>query len=141
VAGADAAGLLRPDKLVAYFPDFDSLAGAAGVLADRLAGIPPHGVPFTAEIGGDGLLSWGVDPPRREGGKARGEESWRLWLTHRLARALLAVRHMNAAQGGPGGHDGQAGGPEPWQLALERLRLEGVSTETWTPGPLLWREA
>lgn len=139
--GADAAGLLRPDKLVAYFPDFDSLAGAAGLLAERLAGIPPHGVPFTAEIGGDGLLSWGMDPPRREGGLGpRGEESWRLWLTHRLARALLAPRAEKAGDetGGPAG--AATGGEEPWRLALERLRLEGVSTETWTPGPLLWRE-
>lgn len=132
--GADAAGLLRPDKLVAYFPDFESLAGAAGLLAERLAGTPPHGVPFTAEVGGDGLLSWGMDPPRREGGPGpRGEASWRLWLTHRLARALLALRD--------GDKTAATGGEEPWRLALERLRLEGVSTETWTPGPRLWREA
>ena len=29
---------------------------------------------------------------------------------------------------------------EPWRFALERLRLEGVDTATWTPGALLWRE-
>jgi hypothetical protein len=43
----------------------------------------------------------------------------------RLARDLLAAR--------------QAAAPEPWRFALDRLRLEGVDTETWTPGALLWK--
>ena len=92
--GADAAGLLRPDKIVAYFPDFEALAGAAELLREALAGVPAHGVPFTAEIAGGGLLSWGVDPPRGEGlpWAGHGQESWRLWLTHRLARALISAR-------------------------------------------------
>jgi hypothetical protein len=124
--GSDAAGLLRPDKLVAYFPSFERLAEAAGCLAGRLSGIAVHGVPFTAEAGGDGLLSWGVDPPASERPLAGGRESWRLWLTHRLARALLAARAAGPTAG--------ATAAEPWQIALERLRLEGVSTETWTPG-------
>ena len=126
--GADAAGLLRPDKIVAYFPSFERLAAAAETLAGRLAGAPAQGVPFTSEIGGGGLLSWGVDPPRSQRTWSEGE-SWRLWLTHRLARALLNARLS------------QASGPavEPWRFALERVRLEGVDTATWTPGALLWR--
>jgi hypothetical protein len=126
--GADAAGLLRPDKIVAYFPDFDRLSEAAGRLGDRLAGLPPHGVPFTAGIAGDGLLSWGADPPAAERSPLLGDwESWRLWLTNRLAVALVAARSEGAA--------------EPWRFALDRVRLEGVDTETWTPGALLWRRA
>jgi hypothetical protein len=124
--GAGAAGLLRPDKLVAYFTSFEALAEAAAGLAPRLAGLPAHGVPFTAEIGaesgGGGLLSWGVDPPRRAPAPQapwNGAESWRLRLTHRLARALLAARAAEAH--------------EAWRFALERLRLEGVDTATWTP--------
>jgi hypothetical protein len=121
--GSDAAGLLRPDKLVAYFPSFERLAEAAGRLAGSLSGIAVHGVPFTAEVGGDGLLSWGVDPPASERRLPElGRESWRLWLTHRLARALLAARATPSTAA------------EPWQIAVERLRLEGVNTETWTPG-------
>lgn len=124
--GADAAGLLRPDKIVAYFPDFDRLSEAAGRLGDRLAGLPPHGVPFTAEIAGGGLLSWGADPPAAERSPLLGGwESWRLWLTNRLAVALVAARSEGAS--------------EPWRFALDRVRLEGVDTETWTPGALLWR--
>jgi hypothetical protein len=123
--GADAWGLLRADKIVAYFPSFELLAAAADALASRLSGMPAQGVPFTSEIGGDGLLSWGVDPPREE--SATGGESWRLWLTHRLARALISAR--------------SAGATEPWRFALERIRLEGVDTDTWTPGAMLWKRS
>lgn len=119
--GSDAWGLLRPDKIVAYFADFERLAAAAGDLAGQLSGVPAQGVPFTAEIGGDGLLSWGIDPP-----PAEGAESWRFWVVQKLARALLTARQAREA--------------EPWRFALDRLRLEGVDTATWTPGGLLWRE-
>ena len=120
--GADAAGLLRPDKIVAYYPSFERLAAAADALAERLAGTPAQGVPFTSEIAGGGLLSWGVDPPPE--GSWTGGESWRLWLTHRLATALLAGKGSS--------------GIEPWRFALERLRLEGVDTGSWTPGARLF---
>lgn len=123
--GAGAAGLLRADKIVAYFPDFERLAGAADAIASRLGGVPVQGVPFTSEIAGDGLLSWGADPPAGSGIRGRSE-SWRLWLTHRLARALLDARTAGAA--------------EPWRFAIERVRLEGVDPETWTPGAFLRRE-
>ena len=123
--GADAAGLLRPDKMVAYYPSFERLAAAAEILTEHLAGTPAQGVPFTSEIGGGGLLSWGVDPPAAQWS---GRESWRLWLTHRLAVALLS------------GKSSAAPGVEPWRFALERLRLEGVDTDSWTPGGMLFRE-
>jgi hypothetical protein len=126
--GADLPGVLRPDKLVAYFPGFDSLADAAERLRARLQGFAPHGVPFTAEITRDGLLSWGVDPPRGEQTLGvSGGESWRVWLAHRLAGALLAARVA--------GRDA----PEPWRYALERIRLEGVDPRTWAPGQAMWR--
>ncbi|HWM91183.1 MAG TPA: hypothetical protein VN493_10480 [Thermoanaerobaculia bacterium] len=122
--GADAWGILRADKIVSYFPSFERLAAAAEALSGRLSGIPAQGVPFTSEIGGNGLLSWGVDPPREESSFGGGE-SWRLWLTHRLARALLSAKSGSEAG-------------EAWRFALERVRLEGVDTDTWTPGALLW---
>jgi hypothetical protein len=128
--GAGAAGLLRPDKIVAYFPSFERLAAAAEAMTSRLAGVAAQGVPFTSEIGGDGLLSWGMDPPQTPAQSWNGPMSWRLWLTHRLARALISARqspdHSSAA--------------EPWRFALERLRLEGVDTATWTPAASLWSE-
>lgn len=123
--GCNASGLLRADKIVAYFPSFERLAEAAEAVVARLAGAPVQGVPFTSEIGGGGLLSWGMDPPRSERTWSLGE-SWRHWLALRLARDLLAAR--------------QASAEEPWRFALDRLRLEGVDTDTWTPGALLWKE-
>jgi hypothetical protein len=120
--GNDAAGLLRPDKMVAYFRSFEALNKTAGQLAERLRGCAPQGVPFTAAATDDGLLSWGVDPPREKGALAWQErESWRLWVTNRLASALVSAKRN------------QGGSLEPWQFAMERLRLEGVDTETWTP--------
>ncbi len=96
--GASASGLLRPDKAVAYFPRFDDLAAAAHILAGHLDGAAVHGVPFTAEIAGGGVLSWGVDPPPWAGGTAQwaGRGSWRQWLTQRLAEAMLAALGCNA---------------------------------------------
>lgn len=128
--GNDAPSLLRPDKIVLYFADLDSVSAGAARLAHELAGCPVHGVPFTAELAGsDGLLSFGIDPPRPEHAIAWQErESWRLWLTNRLAVALLAARR-----------DG--GSLEPWQYALARLELEGIDPSTWAPPADLWDEA
>jgi hypothetical protein len=128
--GNDAASLLRPDKIVLYFPDLDRVAAAAARLSHELAGCPGHGVPFTAELAGsNGLLSFGIDPPRAEHALAwQDRESWRLWLTNRLAVALLAAR--------------RDGGPlEPWQYALARLELDGIDPSTWVPPTDLWDEA
>jgi hypothetical protein len=120
--GNDAAGLLRPDKMVAYFRSRELLRKTAEHLAERLKGCAAQGVPFTAAVTEDGLLSWGVDPLREKGALTWQErESWRLWITNRLASALVTAKRT------PGG------GLEPWQFAMERLRLEGVDTETWTP--------
>jgi hypothetical protein len=118
----DAVGLLRPDKIVIYFSNLDSLNEAATRIAKRLAGCPFQGVPFTAGISQDGLLSWGIDPAQENSPlTSRGWESWRLWTTNRLATALLAVKGA------------KTNGIEPWRFATERLRLEGVDTDTWTP--------
>jgi hypothetical protein len=197
-AGATAGGLLRPDKIVAYFASFEELAAAAAAVGERLAGTAPHGVPFSSEIAGGGLLSWGVDPPaagRGGRGAPDGRVSWRLWLTHRLARALIAGtapvggrkgsrrqepsgqalgrqlpgRQVPGGQGrqAPGGQGRLAPGGqelggqdpagfalrpqargrqapdveplEPWRFAIERLRLEGIDTDSWTPGGSLWQ--
>lgn len=123
--GGDAAGLLRPDKLVAYFGDLDRLAAAAEGLAERLAGAPAQGVPFTAEVAGGGLLSWGAEPPRSRL-LPGGRESWRLYLANRLGAALAEARAAEEK--------------EPWRFALERLRLDGIDTETWAPRALFWAE-
>lgn len=129
--GADLEGLLRPDKMVAYFASYDDVRAAADLLAKRLDGCPAHGVPFTAELSGDGLLSWGCDPPASE--RLLGwqpQESWRLWVTNRLANGLVTAR----VRGG-----NRSAAIEPWQYALERLELEGIDTVSWTVAGRKWR--
>jgi hypothetical protein len=126
--GANAAGLLRPDKMVLYFTDQEKLLRAASDLGGQLSAVDPHGVPFSAEITPGGLLSWGIDPPRRTRMVAWQEpESWRLWVARRLAAAMVAAQKSSPSE------------LSPSEFALERLRHEGVDVETWTPAANIWQ--
>jgi hypothetical protein len=123
-AGRRGHDLLRPDKLVAYFPGLPSLQGAAEQIAKALNGCAAQGVPFTAAIGGaaetSGLMSWGFDPPPDPAAPEwLRRESWRLKLANRLGAALALAKQNPAAD------------VSPVDFALERIRLEGVNTETW----------
>jgi hypothetical protein len=121
-AGADVYGLLRPDKIVVYFKTFTDLQETAERLLRGLSGCPGHGVPFSAQLAGGTLLTWGIDPPRDGHSVPWLErESWRVWVTNRLATSLVLARHSSDS------------GIEPWRFAMQRLRLEGVDTQTWTP--------
>ena len=127
--GGELSGLLRPDKIVAYCESFEDLAALADCLEQRLQGCLARGVPFTAQIDKDGLLSWGMDPPREnQTAGLQQRESWRFWLTNRLAISLAEVNRLMDASGAV-------------RFALDRLRLEGVDTETWTPKQAIWRTA
>jgi hypothetical protein len=122
--GKDVHGVLRPDKLVCYLPDFAALEAVARSLKEPLAGCPAQGVPFTAPIDGQGLLSWGMDPPPEAQVFAAGQrESWRYWIAERLATTLQTAAGGNIA---------------PWQYALDRLQLEGIDTEKWIPNQNIW---
>jgi hypothetical protein len=124
--GRDVRGLLRPDKLVAYFATLDDLLRAADALRTALRGTAAQGVPFTAEAGdGDALLSWAIDPPERAG---EPRESWRRWIAGKLAGYLIAGR-----QGSRGSTEG-----ESWRWALARLRLDGIDTSRWIASPSAW---
>lgn len=126
--GSEASGICRPDKLVVYFDRLDDLQAGAAVLREHLDGCPAHGVPFTAAVTHDGLLSWGADPPARS--SARGDSSsWRMWVTERLAEYIVVARSAGRS------------GLEPWQFALERLRLSGIDTDSWVPASGMWPEA
>lgn len=127
--GRDAHGVLRPDKIVVYFDDLATLHALVAVLAPRIAGFPAQGVPFTAAMDEDGLLSWGIDPPRNSRLPGwRGSESWRVWITERLARALLRARATSGDQ------------PEPRLVAMDRIRAEGIDPVGWLPPNSLWQE-
>jgi hypothetical protein len=120
--GDDGYGLLRPDKIVVYFRSFAALEETGRKIAARLPDCPAQGVPFTAALEGSRLLSWGVDPPKQNGVLAWQErESWRMWITNRVAVAMIGARQS------------QNGRLAPWRFALERLRLDAIDTDTWTP--------
>ncbi len=130
--GQDLFGILRPDKLVAYFENYRTLARVAKHLKKILQDCPSHGVPFTAALDTDGLLSWGIDPPHSELIPGwRDVESWRLWITNHLARSLLRAKSTIADSDDH---------PTPWDFALLRLALDGVQVENWMPTTALWHE-
>lgn len=120
--GRGLTGLTRADKIVAYFSRLDDLQQAGSRIQRELDGCAIHGVPFTAELSGDGLLSWGADPPRTDTSQ-RG--SWRLWLAGRLAAHFEVGRrsHRSGAT---------------WPFVLDRIRLDGVNPDTWVPNAELW---
>lgn len=128
--GRDLYGVLRPDKLVAYFRSADDLQDAVRRLVGALDGVRPQGVPFTAAAVASGLLSWGLDPPasHRPPGWAGGV-SWRSWLTHRLAAFLVAARSAAAAP------------VRARRFAMDRASLDGVDPVTWTPTSTVWADA
>ncbi len=97
--GTGVRGMLRPDKLVAYFVSQRELLDVASALRRRLSGIAAQGVPFTAPLTDDALLSCAVDPiPSRAGAVVR-RESWRQRVTVRLAAALgAAAEHHDSPE-------------------------------------------
>lgn len=111
--GRGIEGLLRPDKIVAYFEGYAHRAEVAESLIRALPGCPAQSVPFTAEAGGDGLLSYGVDPPAGE-----TLTSWRAWVTEKLAAVLAASSAMNAE--------------DQVSATLEGIRAAGVDPCSWT---------
>jgi hypothetical protein len=122
--GRDLPSLLRPDKLVAYAHSRDQIDEAGQAIGRRLRGIPAQVVPFTAALDEDGLLSWGMDPPRSEAIAPWQGRSWRRWVTDRLAVALIAAQEHDAGKA--------------QDFALNRLALEGVDPTSWTPVRVEW---
>ncbi len=120
--GRDLYNILRPDKLVLYFSSRRGMLQAARRLSRDLAGVAAQGVPFTGQLFDSALISWGVDPAGR--GRAApwaGDESWRAWLTQRLASALAqAARDRGCIV-------------PAWRFAMDRVSLDAVDVESWSP--------
>lgn len=112
--GRGIEGLLRSDKIIAYFEDRAHMEDVAGTLSRSLRGCPAQGVPFTAELGGNGLLSSGVDPPAGD-----AATSWRSWVTKGLAASLTARRGTPCV--------------DLVAAALADIRLAGVDPDLWMP--------
>jgi hypothetical protein len=123
--GEGASGLLRPDKLVAYFSTLDYLQQAADQIRTAATGAVAQGVPFTAPIDAEGLLSWGMDPPHFQQVLAwQRHQSWRQWLTERVAVYVLAAKEA---------------GVDVDSFVRNRIDLDGVDPSTWNPDLAIWR--
>lgn len=125
--GKGSEGLLRPDKMVAYFASFESLAAVEKRLFSKLEGAAVQGTPFTADFSSHGLTSWGQDPPASD--HLTGwllDRSWRTWIASRLASGIIAARTSPACD------------IEPWEFALEKIELLGVDLKTWSPKAEVW---
>lgn len=118
--GNSALGLLRSDKMVAYFQTPADLQEAAVALGSELSGCEAHGVPFSAQIDETALLSWGIDPmPEVNTLPWLAQESWRILICRRLGASLALAKQS-------------ASSVSPAHFARERLRLEGINPDTWT---------
>lgn len=125
--GGDLPALLRPDKLVVYFARYEDLTESAARLQATLAGVPAQGVPFSAPLTADGLLSWGIDPAEdMQTFGWNGGESWRAWVTSRLAGSLVASSRCPDLP------------VSPWTFALAALELEGIEPTTFVPEEGVW---
>jgi hypothetical protein len=96
------------------------LQAMAAELETRLSGCAPHGTPFSAELVGEGLLSWGADP-QFDNSPGRVPESWREYVCNRLAFALVTARSASPTDA------------SLVRFALDRLRLDGIDPDAWAP--------
>ena len=118
--GASARGVLRPDKLVVYFPSRTRAEDFASVLATALVATPAQAVPFTRELAVGGLISMGMDPPADRPMLTQLGVSWRQWVCRRLASYLFASRGDIAPEAAA-------------RFALDRIALDGIDPTTWVP--------
>jgi hypothetical protein len=90
--GNGIQGLLRPDKMVAYFNNRSSMLQAAGELKNKFNDCKVQGVPFTAQIDDTGILSWGFDPPGSDVLSPIEGGSWRCKITDQIALAIMQAK-------------------------------------------------
>jgi hypothetical protein len=123
--GRDVRGLLRPDKIVIYFARFDDALRFARELAADVGVVRPQGVPFTHQVGRTALVSVALDPPAHVYSPGTAEtQSWRTWLTERLAECILQVRRL---------------GPSDFRRSVAtEIAALGVDPETWRPFGVRW---
>ena len=118
-------GLTRPDKMVAYFSDQHDLVATASKIAVATRRLTAHGVPFTSDLAGNGLLSWASDDLSNEMDNPDASSSWRILVTRSLARGLVESYRL--------GH--------PIDVAVEHAKsaaeVAGIDTVNWLPNGLM----
>lgn len=119
--GNGIQGLLRPDKMVAYFDNKSSLLATAAELKDKLSCFKVQGVPFTAQADDNGIVSWGIDPPGTEVLESVEGGSWRCKVTDQLALGILQAKAENLAL------------QQAISFISSRLFVAGINPFNWMP--------
>ncbi len=119
--GNGIQGLLRPDKMVAYFNNKSSLLSAAGELKNKFNDCKVQGVPFTAQIDDKGILSWGFDPPGSDVLDAIEGGSWRCRVTDQIALAIVQAKTEKLDHG------------QAIDFIGSKLFVTGINPYNWTP--------
>lgn len=119
--GMDKSGLLRPDKFVVYFYQYDHLMEAAEYLKEVLEGYEAQGVPFTAALDNTGMLSWGIDPPGDDVLQNIEGGSWRAGVTDKIAAAVSQANTERLTK------------DESLQFVMNKISLEGIDPFNWIP--------
>jgi hypothetical protein len=118
--GSTVPGILRPDKMVVYFETYESLAETAATLKQSLSGFAVQGVPFTCQLDDKGLLSWGIDPPKKDVLPSVEAGSWRTYLADQLSLAVVQAQTEFS----------------DWKEALPfiraKLQTAGIDMTNWT---------
>ena len=91
--GVTVQDVLRPDKIVIYFKSYEEMFKLSETIIPLLQDFDVHGIPFSSQLDERGLISWGIDPPKNENKLQWQErESWRVWVSFRIANAILQAR-------------------------------------------------
>jgi hypothetical protein len=111
---------VRPDKIILYTDSWDHTECVADALLARMRHIEAQGVPFTAGLDGDRLISWAIDPSSPD---RRSFASWRVWITRMIVESMRTLPSDVVLE------DGVA-------LILQQLDKDyGVSNGAWSIGP------
>lgn len=117
--GSSLDGLLRPDKMVVYFENFESLFETAGLLEKEINSFDPQGVPFSAQLDKDGILSHGVDPWLIDFPERKDNTSWRVIVSNELATAIALSKAAELS----------------WELSIGFLKAKlfsaGIDMDQW----------
>jgi hypothetical protein len=119
--GAERQGLLRPDKWIVYFQNQKDLMDAAQLFKPAFANFPVQGVPFTAPLDTKGILSWGIDPPRKEVLENIEGGSWRANVSDKIAIAIGQAKEAKMENA------------EAFNFVMNKLFLDNIDSSTWTP--------
>jgi len=119
--GRTLPSVLRPDKLIVYFPQYPPAREFAEEIARRLGSFPVHGTPFSCQVSEEtALVTMGVDPPECFGERY----SWRLYVVQKLGLAILGARDYTA---------------DPLAHIYSYIRLMGIDADHWRPTEKNWK--